>query len=211
MQSIDESPGELTSNTAEVSEQPPVGETDQRAGNHPEDVTDGQEGKNTEGLPVIELPAGVREMREADQARQFFSPQVMFREAYTEAMLDETEGLQGLPAETRTAILMEAREVAADAGLSLADICTLRDIDRVIKANPPTDETIAAWREEAIDRMNREFGNDAAGAMRDARTFIARDPRFAKALERDGRGDHPETVMLFARLARKARNEGRLK
>lgn len=211
MQSVDEAPGAPAINTAEPSEQSPAVEADQRAGGIPEEVPEGHEAKNPEGPPVIEVPPEVREMREECRARQFFSPQMTFRDAYTEAMIDETEELKGLPAETRAAILEEAREIAADAGFSLADINTLRDIDRQIKANPPTTETRAAWREEAIDRMNREFGNDAAQAMRDARTFIAKDPRFAHALELNGRGDHPETVMTFARLARRARMEGRLK
>ena len=44
-----------------------------------------------------------------------------------------------------------------------------------------------------------------------ARAFIAQDPRRAKILDNKGLGDHPDTVLMVARLARQARMQGKLK
>lgn len=70
---------------------------------------------------------------------------------------------------------------------------------------------VEAWREEVVTRLNAEFGHGAKQALRDARALIAKDPRWIQMIDRRDAGDHPETVIFFARLAKQARSSGRLK
>ncbi|MBN8283748.1 hypothetical protein [Zoogloea sp.] len=100
--------------------------------------------------------------------------------------------------------------MAADVAMSHDDVRALQGIARRITAEPTEAERIA-WREQAVTRLNQTYGTGAAQAFRDARAFIAQDSRRAKILDAKGLGDHPDTVLMVARLARQARIQGKLK
>ena len=115
-----------------------------------------------------------------------------------------------IPEPVQRAALAELREMAADVAMSNDDVRALQSIARQIP-EAPSDADRIAWREQAVTRLNETYGNGAAQAFRDARAFIAQDPRRAKILDNKGLGDHPDTVLMVARLARQARMQGKLK
>lgn len=75
----------------------------------------------------------------------------------------------------------------------------------------PSEETRTQWRDQAVQRLNETYGKDAKQALADAAKFVQADPRRARMLDHNGAGDHPDAVLLFARLARQARVQGKLK
>lgn len=158
----------------------------------------------------LDIPADILAERQADKDRALFSPKETFREVLPDTMLDEDPAAENIPEHVRVAVVSEYREMAADLGMDMADVKTLRDLSGVFVDTPSEDQVIA-WREEAVDHLNRTYGNQATQALRDAQAFIALDPRRVKMLELNNRGDHPKVIELFARLGRKARLAGKLK
>ena len=104
----------------------------------------------------------------------------------------------------RLAIVAELQNMVADVGMSVEDFHVFSDICRQVE-EVPTEETRVAWREEAVLRLNDSYGTDAAQALRNTRDFIAEDPRRSLILEANGIGDHPDVVLLFAKLAKQSR------
>ena len=177
-----------------------------------EDLADALYGQKDEPLPELEVPPAVKDLRKDDTARLFYSAEKQFANVLNERTLfaEESAAEQVAP-ELRGAVVKEVANMAADLGMSVGDINTLRTVAQVCDVTPPNDETRIQWREQAVQRLNETYGEGAAQAYRDAIKFAQRDPRWVKALNENGRGDHPDSVLLFAKLARQAKVAGRLK
>jgi len=163
-----------------------------------------------EEVPAVEVPESIKAMREADGLRTLYSPQGSYASVLPDDMMAADEAVKDIPEPVQRAAISELREMAADLSMSHDDVRALQSIARQIPSKPTEAERIT-WREQAVTRLNETYGNGAAQAVRDARAFIAQDPRRAKLLEARGLGDHPDTVLMVARLARQARIQGKLK
>lgn len=166
-------------------------------------------GKQEAPKVEIDIPSDILEERKADKDRAMFSPQETFREVLPDNMWDSDPEAENIPEHVRVAVIGEMREIVADMGMDTADVKTLRDLGSTFKAEPNEDQVIA-WREQAVDHLNRTYGNQATQVLRDAQAFIAQDPRRGKWLELNNRGDHPKVIEVFAKLGRKARLAGKL-
>ena len=163
-----------------------------------------------EEVPAVEVPENIKAMREADGLRALYSPQGSYASVLPDDLWAGDETAKAIPEPVQRAALAELREMAADVAMSNDDVRALQSIARQIP-EAPSDADRIAWREQAVTRLNETYGNGAAQAVRDARAFIAQDPRRAKILDNKGLGDHPDTVLMVARLARQARMQGKLK
>ena len=163
-----------------------------------------------EEVPAVEVPESIKAMREADGLRTLYSPQGSYASVLPDDMMAADEAVKDIPEPVQRAAISELREMAADVAMSSDDVRALQSIARQIP-EAPSDADRIAWREQAVTRLNETYGNSAAQAFRDARAFIAQDTRRAKLLEARGLGDHPDTVLMVARLARQARIQGKLK
>lgn len=163
-----------------------------------------------EEVPAVEVPESIKAMREADGLRALYSPQGSYASVLPDDMMAADEAVKDIPEPVQRAAISELREMAADLSMSHDDVRALQSIARQIPSKPTEAERIT-WREQAVTRLNETYGNSAAQAFRDARAFIAQDPRRAKLLDAKGLGDHPDTVLMVARLARQARIQGKLK
>ncbi len=166
-------------------------------------------GKQEDPKVEIDIPADILAERKADKDRTMFSPQETFKDVLPDNMWDGDPDAKDIPEHVRVAVIGEMREMVADLGMSSADVKTLRDLGEAFKAEP-SQEQVISWREASVDHLNRTYGKEAAQVLRDAQAFIAQDPRRAKWLELNNRGDHPKVVETFARLGRKARLTGKL-
>lgn len=158
----------------------------------------------------LDIPPAILAERQTDKDRAMFSPQQAFKEVLPDSLWDEDPEAENIPEHVRVAVIGELRECVADLGMDTSDVKTLRELGATFKEEPSEDQVIA-WREEAVDHLNRTFGNQATQALRDAQAFIAQDSRRVKWLELNNRGDHPKVIEVFAKLGRKARLAGKLK
>lgn len=154
--------------------------------------------------PDLDIPDHIKEMRDADTGRKLYDPVKTFQVVIPDNALAELE----IPPPLQKAVIHEWRHMAADLGMTSDDLLTFKDV--VARFEKPTPEMRANWHDEAVDALNREYGDGAKAALRDAMKLAQRDPRMAKMLD-EGMGDHPKIILQFARLARQARNAGRLK
>nr|WP_315463923.1 hypothetical protein [uncultured Rhodoferax sp.] len=160
--------------------------------------------------PAYELapvPPEVLAERVRDHSRRRYSPQGIYGAVLPHSMLDD---VQDMPSEVKAMVVEELREMAADVGANLKDVMELRAAMSSV-TEPPTNEQRGGWQDEAITRLNAEFGRKATQALADAKKFIRRDPRLVAMLNNNQLGDHPDVVMKFARLAAQARANGKLK
>lgn len=162
-----------------------------------------------EPVQLDPVPAEVQELRD-DVARRMYSAQDTFRDAIPDA--DEAQraelAAQGITPEAGRKATAELREIAADLDMSPADVAKVRQRATLVRETQPD---VIAQREATVDALNREFGNDAKQAWRDARALVARDPRVGRMIEAMGVGDDPEVVLMIARVARAQRVAGKLK
>lgn len=162
--------------------------------------------KDAEPVQLDPVPPEVQELRD-DIARRMYSAQDTLREAIPEAPDEFCEAQDVDPKEERKA-RAEVREMCADLDLGPSEVQSLRQRAERLRETP-TD--VITQREAAVDALNREFGQGAKQAWRDARALVARDPRVAQLIEAMGLGDDPDTVLLLARKARSQRLAGKLK
>lgn len=162
--------------------------------------------KDAEPVQLDPVPPELQELRD-DIARRIYSAQDTLREAVPEATDEFCEAQDVDPKEERKA-RAEVRECCADLDLGPSQIQSLRQRAERLRETP-VDAIVQ--RESAVDALNREFGNDAAQAWRDARALVARDPRVGKLIEAMGLGDDANTIVLLARTARSQRIAGKLK
>ena len=176
-------------------------------------TTDEERAADLYGKPdpvEIEVPEHIQALRDADPDRGLYEPAKQYSAVINERILFAEGPDADAPPEVRAAVVSEIANMAHDMGMSNSDVLTLRAVGKAINANPPDEATRTAWREQAVERLNETYGEEAAQALRDAQKLAQRDPRVAKMLEEGGRGDHPDAVLLLARLAREARIAGRL-
>lgn len=156
--------------------------------------------------PLAEVPPEIQDLRGLPE-RRMFDAQSMLRDVVQE-LTDEQCEAEGIdPAVARQATA-EVREVAADLDLGALDVRALRTRVETLRSTPV--ETITQ-RESAVEALNREFGNGAKQALRDARALVARDGRVGKLVEAMGLGDDAETIVMLAKKARSQRVAGKLK
>jgi hypothetical protein len=157
-----------------------------------------------EGTPAEKLPEAVRELREADDARKFFSPQRDYRDSGLEdAFVDGSD-------ESKAAIA-EAREMFADHGLNTHEARDVVQITKQLCESAPTPEQEQAWQTEAWNDLVRSHGQKGAAEALDlARKLVARDPRVAEVLQITRAGSHPRIVKLLVEKARAEAALGRL-
>lgn len=163
-----------------------------------------------EEAPAVEVPENIKAMREADGARQMYSPQGTYASVLPDDMMTADEAVKHIPEPVQRAAISELREMAADVAMSSDDVRALQSIARQIPSTP-TEAERAAWRSQAVARLSETYGDQANQVLQDARAFIAQDPRRARLLNAKALGDHPDTVLMVARLARQARIQGKLK
>lgn len=150
-------------------------------------------------IVAVNTPEAIKAMREADTDRKLYGAQGAYATAIPG---DFYANLEGVDDATKAAAIAELREISYDLGAEPADVKQMVMLAKQNTANPPDAKTIAAWQEEATNRLVAEYGKNAGKALEDARALALRDPRVAKMLDQSGVGNHPEIVMRFVRLAR---------
>lgn len=160
-----------------------------------------------QGAP--DLPEAVRSLREQDEARQMFSPQLDYRDSG----LEEAFTLPEITEELRAAVVGEYKEIFADHGMSTNEAREVVSLARELTANPPDEATEATWQGEAWQRLVETNGGPkgAKEALELAQRLVARDPRVAHILEVTRLGNHPKMVELMVAKARSEKARGRLR
>lgn len=165
----------------------------------------------TPEVAEIEIPEAIKAERAADSTRGLYDPAKTFGDTINErTVFPDPVAAEQIAPELQRAVVKELAEMATDVGMNNGDVRTMQTVfSNVTEA--PTEEARVQWREQAVQRLNETYGKDAAQALRGAAKFVQADPRRARMLDHNGAGDHPDAVLLFARLARQARLQGRLK
>lgn len=154
-------------------------------------------------LPKAELPENIKAMRDTPE-RRLFSAQGSYAGVQLEAALKDVD----TSPEVKTAAAAELREIFADIGASSQDAQEIVDAASRLHAEPMTPERDATNANDAIGALNREFGNDAASALKAAQQMVTRDPRLARMLDASRLGNDPAVVVKLAYLARSQRARG---
>ncbi|MFL9916406.1 hypothetical protein PQR75_13645 [Paraburkholderia fungorum] len=154
-------------------------------------------------LPKGEVPDNIKAMRDTPE-RRLFSAQGSYAGVQLEAALKDVDTAP----EVKTAAAAELREIFADIGASSQDAQEIVDAASRLHAEPMTPERDATNANDAIGALNREFGNDAKSALRDAVQMVTRDPRLARMLDASRLGNDPAVVVKLAYLARSQRARG---
>lgn len=106
--------------------------------------------------------------------------------------------------------LVEVRAMVADLGLNQDDVQTMKQ--GFTHAQALTDEaSVIASRETAVEALNKEFGQQAALALRAARAYVAANPKLSRILEQTRAGDSPQAVLTIAKRALPLVKAGRLR
>jgi len=151
------------------------------------------------------LPDAIRELRD-DPLRRMFGAQGTYASVQLEAAMKDVATDPAI----KTAAASEFREIFADIGASTQDAQEIVDAASRLHAEPMTPERDAANVNDAIDALNREFGNDATSALKAAQQMVLRDPRLKAMLEASRLGNEPAVVVKLAHLARSQRARGKL-
>lgn len=159
----------------------------------------------------VEIPDNIKAERDADPLRAMYQPEKTYGDTINErTVFDDQEVAKQFKPEVQRAAVKELANMAADVGMSNGDVNTFVTVLRNTR-EAPTEEIRTQWREQAVQRLNETYGKDAKQALADAAKFVQADPRRARMLEAKGAGDHPDAVLLFAKLARQAKMQGKLK
>lgn len=141
------------------------------------------------GMPV--------EIAEERASRQGIAPELAAA-LPVELFVDEDVGLDAELAQT---IAVEMQSLAADAGMTAADVHLIAD---AIASQPFTEDDRIAGRESAVTQLNARYGRGARQALLDARAFVGADPRRAALLQHAG--DNPGVVLRVTELAAAAKH-----
>ncbi|QDF96785.1 hypothetical protein CJ010_09715 [Azoarcus sp. DD4] len=96
--------------------------------------------------------------------------------------------------------------------LNATESKVVADIGASVMRTPPSEATVLAWRETAIENLQAEYGVEGARrALDDARAYIAGVPDAADMLNALGLGSHPKIVAMAAARGRALRMAGKLK
>lgn len=149
----------------------------------------------------VTVPETVKELREADAERRLYAPAKTYSGVQIETAMENAEGDPGIKA----VVARETREWFADIGASTDDAQQIVDAVSRFSTEPVTPERDAANTNAAIDALNREFGQDAAQALKAAQQMVLRDSRLARILDESRLGNDPAIVVKLALLARSQR------
>jgi hypothetical protein len=161
-----------------------------------------------DAAPDVFIPENIAAMRKAnaDPAEAIYAPSV------PDAIQQWMEPAKDRWAESqRKAHAAEFSRMASDLGMDRDDMQTLISRGRAPEVVNMTPEQAKENQGRALAMLHAEFGNQAEQALADARALAGRDPRVARALENSKLGNDPDTVLRFARMARRLRAQGRLK
>lgn len=93
--------------------------------------------------------------------------------------------------------------------LSDNDSVGLVDLGRSVLNNPPSDETLAGWRQDAMTLLKTEYTPAGANqALQAAREYVASQPGLAEKIDAWGVGDHPLVVKICAERGRALHSKG---
>lgn len=93
--------------------------------------------------------------------------------------------------------------------LNATESADLAELGASLLANPPSEDTVSAWTETAIQNLQTEYGVEGAGqALQDARNYVASVRGAAAMLDKLGLGNHPKVVALAAARGRAMRLDG---
>jgi hypothetical protein len=151
-----------------------------------------------------------RAERENDPGHKLFGGSV-YTAALPDTLFDsevESEDAPPLTPEVKRAVIGELRLMAADLYLEAAEVKTIQQRAAIVRTTPVPAEK---QQRDCVTGLNAAFGQDAAQALKDARALIARDTRVGKLIDSLNLGNDPETVLIYARAARRARAAGKLK
>jgi hypothetical protein len=157
-------------------------------------------------LPAPEVPDNIKALREADAERRLYTAEKTYSGVQIEAAMKDA----AFSPELKTAVAAEYREIFADVGASPQDAQEIVDAASRFSVEPMTPERDAANANDAIGALNREFGNDAADALKAAQQMVTRDPRLVRMLDESRLGNDPAIVVKLAHLARSQRARGKL-
>lgn len=115
-----------------------------------------------DGEPLDPVPEEVAALRD-DPLRRMYPAQVNLQEAIPDQLFTSVEGVEE---QAGRKVARELREMAADLDLGRGEVQTLRSRAAFVHEHKPDP---AAQREAAVEALNREFGNGAKQALRDAR------------------------------------------
>lgn len=146
-------------------------------------------------------PSHIQTYREQDTARTMYPSAQEFNIAVPD---DAFNGSDASGAQSRTAVL-ELRKMFADTGISPIDAATLMRRSGVASKASEQDQKRATR-----ELFTQTFRDDAGAALQDARTLVARDPRFKKFVDVRNIGNDPESALILAHAARQLKMSGRL-
>jgi hypothetical protein len=147
------------------------------------------------------VPETIQAERKADTARRMFDNTGDLQKVVN------TGDFPGMSADAALALVGEIHAMSRDIGASHFDVAMIRnELDRALQT-PLTLEQRTANRESVVESLNAKYGNDAKQALRDARAFVAADPRRAQMLQ--AVGDTPGVVLRIVELARAAKSARR--
>lgn len=187
---------------------PVVAGTESAAATGPQLTYDQTDKPVPQGMPPEHLPDEIRALRDADDDRRMYSPQVTYRDAG----LEDALAIPEIEAEEQSASAAEYREIFADHGMAPDEAREVVQLARGLTASPPDEATQESWRAEAWRRLVDENGGEkgAREALELAQRLTARDPRVGHILEATRLGNHPRVIAMMVSKARTEKARGRL-
>lgn len=152
----------------------------------------------------------------ADKARVLFeSTDTEINALVTDSAFARDEVKAALPEhlqsdEALAGLAKEARALVGDSLIPPTEIKPLLKIVGEFNDMQLNDTQRGDLHDQAIDALNREYGQGAKAALRDAIRWTHANPKI-KAMLENGAGDHPQVVLAMVRAAQAARSRGFLK
>ncbi|MES2247903.1 MAG: hypothetical protein V4645_11515 [Pseudomonadota bacterium] len=79
-----------------------------------------------------------------------------------------------------------------------------------LRSKPASATQLEAWQRETRVVLEKDYGDKAGAALRDAQKLIANDSKLRAFLNTSGAGSHPQIVRTLAASAAAARKAGKL-
>jgi len=146
-------------------------------------------------------PHHIQAYREADTARMMYPGASEFATAVPDNLFDGADATQ---AQAKTAI-SELRKMFADTGIAPIDAQTIMS-----RAGAASRVNEADAKRETRALFLQTFGTDAGQALADAKTLVARDPRFKRLVDVRGIGNDAKSALILAHAARSLKMNNRL-
>lgn len=151
------------------------------------------------------------ELTEAEQAQRLHrgsDPMLTFANASLKIQNAAMEDSLAAPEDAK-AIAAEWAGEFAQHQLSDNDSVGLVDLGRSVLSNPPSEQTLAGWRQDAMTLLKTEYTPAGANAaLQAAREYVANTPGLTEKIDAWGLGDHPLVVKICAERGRAMRSKG---